>query len=521
MTRFNAVVLGLWVPLLGAVASASAQPVLPEVATPGLSPPTVSSLPALAAALAPTAAAMPTPWAEAIRVQPDAQPTWVTENRACPGCPRRSVRRALWQATVINGLYELANLARGQVTAEITPETWWENMQQGWVWDLDDFTVNQIGHPYQGSNYFTAGRANGLSFYESAAVAAFGSSTWEYFGETNHPSLNDFINTTLGGIALGEMFHRVAWLVRNTNKTGQGRFWNEFGAMWIDPVSGLNRLIVRRDGYQVVEKPPDMVPSALGAMVSAGVLWRGTQTSWTQATGDPFLEVDAIYGIPDEGRSRTPYEAFVVRGRFGGGAGVSDVRVRGQLMAQPFANGKGRFSVLQSYDYQKNDAYGTGSQSIEAAVGTTLQLGANSDLWLLGWGGMTVLGAVDSLPLGVEEIPEEEEPEDGGAGQGVSEGPRYYDYGPGTTFGGTARLRVGRLLSTLFYEGRHLYSLDGVRANHLLQRGRLDLVVPLRGAFGLGATAEYFDRRTFFQDVDDTKKTYHYPQFRAFLTWSR
>ena len=129
--------------------------------------------------LAPTAAAMPTPWAEAIRVQPATQPTWVTENRACPGCPRRSVRRALWQTTVINGLYELANLARGQVTAEITPETWWENMQQGWVWDLDDFTVNQIGHPYQGSNYFTAGRANGLSFYESAAVAAFGSSTWE------------------------------------------------------------------------------------------------------------------------------------------------------------------------------------------------------------------------------------------------------------------------------------------------------------------------------------------------------
>ena len=209
MTRFNAVVFGLCLSLLGAVASVSAQPAPPTVTPPTVSPPTVSSLPDLAAALAPTAAAMPTPWAEAVRVQPATQPTWVTENRACPGCPRRSVRRALWQTTVINGLYGLANLARGQVTAEITPETWWENMQQGWVWDLDDFTVNQIGHPYQGSNYFTAGRANGLSFWESAALAAFGSATWEYFGETNHPSLNDFINTTLGGIALGEMFHRV------------------------------------------------------------------------------------------------------------------------------------------------------------------------------------------------------------------------------------------------------------------------------------------------------------------------
>jgi hypothetical protein len=48
----------------------------------------------------------------------------------------------------------------------------------------------------QGSNYYNAGRANGLSFYESAAMAAFGSATWEFYGETNKPSLNDYINTT-------------------------------------------------------------------------------------------------------------------------------------------------------------------------------------------------------------------------------------------------------------------------------------------------------------------------------------
>lgn len=70
-------------------------------------------------------------------------------------------------------VYELGNLIRGQVTARITPGTWWTNMQQGWVWDLDDLTVNQIGHPYQGSNYFNTGRANGLNFYESSAITAF------------------------------------------------------------------------------------------------------------------------------------------------------------------------------------------------------------------------------------------------------------------------------------------------------------------------------------------------------------
>jgi hypothetical protein len=72
----------------------------------------------------------------------------------------------------------------------------------------------------QGNNYFTSGRANGLSYYESAAVTAFGSGTWEYFGETNKASLNDFISTTLGGIALGEMFYRAGWLVRDTRATG-------------------------------------------------------------------------------------------------------------------------------------------------------------------------------------------------------------------------------------------------------------------------------------------------------------
>src|SRR6202008_102818 len=105
-------------------------------------------------------------------------------------------------------------------------------------------------------------------------------------------------------------------------------------------------------------------------------------------------------------------------------------------------------------------------------------------------------------------------------GQGVSEGPRYYDYGPGSNFGVTARFsRNNRPFAMLFYEGRPLYSLGGVRANHLLQRGRVDFLVPLRGALGVGVTGEYFDRRTFYQDTAGTLARYHYPQVRAYFTW--
>jgi hypothetical protein len=438
--------------------------------------------------------------------------------RACDGCPPRSVGKALFHTTIINVAYELANLARGQVTAEITPKTWWANMENGWVWDLDDFLVNQIGHPYQGSNYFTAGRSNGLSFYESAAVTAFGSGTWEFYGETNFPSLNDFINTTLGGIALGEMFHRAGWLVRDTQATGGRRLWSEIGALILDPVTGANRFITG-DASRVAEKPRDLVPATLGSVTAAGVLWRGSQTNAVDAAGSPFLEMDLLYGDARTGESRTPYDAFAVRLRFGGGAAVSEAKVRGRLLGARIGDSNVFFSALQSYDFQTNDAYSTGAQSFEGAFSVTHDLSQRLGVWFVGWGGITVLGAVDSLPFGVTEKPEEEE-HGSDAGQGVSEGPRYYDYGPGGNFGASAAfLHDGRQFALASYEGRHIFSLDGVRANHFLQRTRIELVVPLRGSLGFGASGEYLVRDTYYKDAQSTIQRYRYPQLRAYFTW--
>ena len=462
-----------------------------------------------ATAAAATTATPAAPEDQSATVQP-------SDGRACDGCPPRRIGTALLHTTGINVIYGLANLARGQVTGRITPKSWWANMQTGWVWDLDDFTVNQIGHPYQGNNYFNAGRANGLSFYESAAVTAFGSATWEFFGETNHASLNDFINTTLGGITLGEVFHRVGWMMRNTEATGKKRLWSEIGATAVDPITGINRF-TSGDASRVSEKPSDLVPLSLGGVGSAGVLWRGTQGSAFTASGQPFVELDGYYGDTNTGRSRTPYDAFWLRMRFGGGSAISEARVRGRLYGQPLAKGALQFSVIQTYNYQTNDAYSTGSQAIDAAIGTTRALSPRTNFWFLGWGGLTVLGAVDSLPLGLTEKPEEGEPS---AGQGVSEGPRFYDYGPGSDFGALARLtRDGRDIALFFYVGRQIYSLDGVRANHFLQQARVDLLFPLRGAIGLGTSAEYFDRRSYYQDAAGTTQKFHYPQIRAYLTW--
>ena len=445
------------------------------------------------------------------------QSPWVAEGRACEGCPPRSVGKAFWQTTVVNIAYELANLARGQVTAKITPKTWWANMQQGWVWDLDDFMVNQIGHPYQGNNYFNTGRANGLSFWESAGVTAFGSGTWEYFGETNHASLNDLINTTLGGIALGEMFHRTAWLVRNPRATGGSRLGSEIAAAVLDPITGVNRFLTG-DSSRVSDKPAEFVPVRLGGHTSLGVLWRGSNTRAFESSGDPFLEVDLLYGDPTVGRTRTPYDSFAVDLRFGGGAGFSEARVRGRLLGQPFREQRFQVNVVQAYDFDQNDAYQFGAQSFEVHGAFSTKLSSSTSLWINGWGGLTALGAVDSLPPGVTAPPDEEEPGDDGQ-QGVSEGPRFYDYGPGSTFGAlTSLTRNGREIAAFAYRSHHLYSLDGVRANHLLQHLRLDLLAPVHGPLGLGVSGEFFHRKTYYQDGSPPTKL-HFPQFRAYLTW--
>jgi hypothetical protein len=263
-----------------------------------------------------------------------------------------------------------------------------------------------------------------------------------------------------------------------------------------------------------------MVPASLTAVTSAGVLWRGTESSAFQASGQPFLELDGFYADYETGRSRTPYDAFAVRLRFGGGSGFSEARVRGRLLGQPIRNNALQFSVLQTYDYQNNDAYQTGSQSFDAALSFGSSRSSRTRLRVFGWGGLTVLGAIDSLPLGVSEKPEEGE-EEGDAGQGVSEGPRFYDYGPGSNFGVAATVtRDGRPVAVVSYDGRHLYSLDGVRANHFLQRTRLDFLLRLHGPIGVGASAEYFSRRTYYQDENRTRAGYHYPQLRTYLTWN-
>ena len=113
------------------------------------------------------------------------------------------------ETLLVNGFFMgLTSYVLNFPWARPTAESIRNNFTQPWQWEeTDGFKVNQIGHPYQGALYFTAGRANGFNFYESFLFSALGSFAWEAFGEKQRGSINDMISTTIGAGAIGEMLH--------------------------------------------------------------------------------------------------------------------------------------------------------------------------------------------------------------------------------------------------------------------------------------------------------------------------
>jgi hypothetical protein len=225
-----------------------------------------------------------------------------------------------------------------------------------------------------------------------------------------------------------------------------------------------------------------------------------------------FFETDLLYGDLTTGRSRMPYDAFAVRLAFGGGSAFSEARVRGRLFSQPL--GSWLLTVSQGYQYNNNDAYQFGAQSADVHLGIVKALTSKTSMFLAFFGGATILGAVDSIPPGVEK----EEPDPDGE-QGVSTGPRYYDYGPGANAGAFFTLsRNQRAFFVASYELHHLHILDGYRAEHVLQRLRADIIVPIKGKLGAGFAGEFFDRTTYYSPGEE-KVRYRFPQVRFYLSW--
>jgi hypothetical protein len=185
----------------------------------------------------------------------------------------------------------------GKKTYSTNLSTFWDHVVHGpWVVDQDTFTINQFGHPYQGSMYYGFARSAGLNYWESLLYTNAGSFLWETGGETSNPSVNDQIASGIGGTFFGEALFRMADLLLDS-EDGRPGFWRQLAATVLSPPSGVNRLAfgARYKSAFPRQDPAILWRLRLGVNINTGVNNPGLiKISRRETTADYVM----AYGLP-------------------------------------------------------------------------------------------------------------------------------------------------------------------------------------------------------------------------------
>ncbi len=266
--------------------------------------------------------------------------------------------------------------------AQINFKTIRHNIKTGFVWDNDQFSTNLFAHPYHGGLYFNAARSNGLTFWESAPYALGGSLMWEVACETEPPAINDLMATTIGGIAIGEVTHRLSALVYDDRKRGWSRFWREFLGTVICPIGGLNRILsgdawkVRNEYYKYHDY--DRLP--VHAQIGVGYRYLADNNSLFRGEGTPYINVALDYGDPFNGEERKPYDYFSADITFGLSSNqplVSSIHLLGRLWGAPVRTGniQTEFGIFQHFNYYDSQPVKNGSSLVPYRISEAASAG--------------------------------------------------------------------------------------------------------------------------------------------------
>ena len=243
------------------------------------------------------------------------------------------------------------------------------NFTDGLVWDNDFFITNLFLHPYPGNLYFNAARTNGLTFWESAPIALAGSLMWEFLGETEPPAINDLIATSCGGMAIGEMTHRLSLTMLDDRDRGFSRFLREAAAAIVNPIQGLHR-IISGDAWHVSNKNylyHDFNKLPIDGSVSLGWRYLADDGALFRGVHAPYINLTLMYGTPVDGEHhKTPYDFFDIEMNmaFGGGQPpINQLMIVGRLWSMPILDKAvektssqdkeihGEFGIYQHFNY--------------------------------------------------------------------------------------------------------------------------------------------------------------------------
>jgi hypothetical protein len=415
---------------------------------------------------------------------------------------------------------------------QISPRSFWDNIKEGFTYDDNKFKTNQLVHPFNGSTYYNAARANGIGFWGSSAMALTGAFIWECCGETHPMSYNDMVSTGFGGIARGEIAHRISSLILDNTKRGKGRFGQETAAFLFDPVRGFNRAL-SGDWSEVKGNPVnpyDWRPT-FQLFLRAGGRVMGQGESISENTNKyGFFEAAISYGDPWDPENRRPYDRFdaLTQSNFGDKTRLGRLLIRGDLWSKLVSKNHS-LAIEQDFDYIDNEAYEYGGQSFGPALLSRFVLSDKYQLTTRAQVFFILLGAVNSNLSFLADVAEQERI-------------REYDYGPGA--GVSAELYLLRKQLPLLvarYRGSYIdvsngsiYNNDtadiGLDATHGVQQLQLKLEIPIMKGLAIGADGSLFFRRSHYDfagsgvppEIGEGRRTVtqRNPEARVFLAWT-
>lgn len=273
--------------------------------------------------------------------------------------PRRNTWLPLGEVVATNVLLWQFSYWAGKDYAKISGTTIADNFRKGWIIDTDPFWTNQLGHPYQGSVYYTAARSTGHGPYASLGITFLGSLMWEQFMEVQSPSVNDQVTTTLGGSVFGEVLYRMYRLVHDTGGARPSG-WRRLGAFALSPASAINQELVgsRYNGAAIV--PPSWMGELLLGMVIGGQV-KDLSTGAQERDAGPWASVGAhvMYGVPGDPELRLskPFDHFDAR--FGmsftqKAQPTANLLMRGLVLGTKLGSSEapaGLWGLFSSYDF--------------------------------------------------------------------------------------------------------------------------------------------------------------------------
>ena len=390
--------------------------------------------------------------------------------------------------------------------ADISWQSLRDNLRAGFTFDTDKFATNQIGHAFGGSYYFNAARSNGFTFWESGLFTVAGSALWEIAGETQGPSLNDLVNTTLGGTVTGEASYRLSQMLLDDRSRGGVRVLREAAAGLVNPVQLLTRVFTGEAWAVRAERGADVGPSLFVATLDAG--WRHDDSSGRTNPDQGFFKAGIRYGDPFDRTVSRPFDAFDLDVELTSPSTdlLTHAEIRGLLGGwnlEPGSKGTRHvFGVFMDFDYTNDDTHIFSSQSFRFGLLSLRPLGEGTELRAEALGAVLPLAALEN-----DHLPESA----GLVGRG-------YDYGPGAAVTTAVCVRRDeRDLATLAYSVTWIHTSNGIGRNATLQSLRAEARLPVAGPLAVGGSGSWESRLTTYDDHPTVRADS--TVWRAFVSW--